>query len=156
MCLRVHDRLAERCSEAIPSQAAAGMEIAASKVPLAQKMMITKANLAGKFVICATQMLESMQQNPRATRAEMTDVANAVIDGADAVMLSGETANGAFPDVAVSTMAAIVRNTEHIVDKYRRCARVAARVCDHNCITLPRHAQKWHRNEGERVTLHLV
>ncbi|HBG37405.1 MAG TPA: pyruvate kinase [Treponema sp.] len=99
-----------------------GVQLATERIPLAQKKIIRECNIQGKPVITATQMLDSMIHNPRPTRAELTDVANAIFDGTDAVMLSGETANGAYPVEAVQTMAKIALTVE-ASEEYRQKMR---------------------------------
>ena len=93
-----------------------GVEVPAEDVPLIQKSIISKCKDMGKIVITATQMLESMQTNPRPTRAEVSDVANAIFDGTDAIMLSGESAAGQYPQESVMTMSRIALKTEQSLD----------------------------------------
>ena len=97
-----------------------GIEVPFEMVPVYQKMITSKVNAAGKVVITATNMLETMTEKPRATRSEVSDVFNAVIDGTDATMLSGESANGKYPVEAVRAMATIDKNAQALLNEYGR------------------------------------
>ncbi len=135
------DAIIEMADGVMVARGDLGVELSPQLVPTAQKRIIEAANRQRKIVITATQMLESMIQNPLPTRAEVSDVANAIFDGSDAVMLSGETAYGQFPIETVAMMAAIIEEAEAHFEEYGRW-RGATEVTTDDSIALTRAARE--------------
>lgn len=134
------DEILEAADGIMVARGDMGVEIPFEKIPAIQKELIHKGYNAGKQVITATQMLESMITNLRPTRAEITDVANAIYDGTSAIMLSGETAAGAYPVEAVQTMALIAETTEQGINYRRRFDQRESDVCSSNIANAIAHA----------------
>ncbi len=133
-----------------------GVELSTEEVPTLQKRIIESANAAGKVVITATQMLESMIESPRPTRAEASDVANAILDGTDAVMLSAETAAGRFPVAAVETMARIADYTEEHLSLRRTPLRRRASPADPVAPVVPRSLARVAATVAEELSCRLI
>lgn len=122
------EEICEECQGIMVARGDMGIEIPFEELPAIQKQIITKCRMLGKRVITATEMLESMIQNARPTRAEISDVANAVYDGTSAIMLSGETAAGKYPVLAVETMARIAESTEQTIHYRKRFLRADFKI----------------------------